>query len=158
RVQPARDQAQRDGLGRGDQGTGRIHGGAAARALRGAARRRVGRARRGGLSPESRAMVGAGAGGVRRGHASRGAARRPAGTMIASLRGALSEKGAGDCVVEAGGVGYRVMISTHTAAALPDAGAPVFLLTHQVVREDALMLFGFADAEERRLFELLITV
>ena len=78
--------------------------------------------------------------------------------MIASLRGALSEKGAGDCVVEAGGVGYRVMISTHTAAALPDAGAPVFLLTHQVVREDALMLFGFADAEERRLFELLITV
>ncbi|MBI1796129.1 MAG: Holliday junction branch migration protein RuvA [Candidatus Eisenbacteria bacterium] len=78
--------------------------------------------------------------------------------MIASLRGTLAEKGAGDCVVEAGGVGYRVQVSTHTAAALPDPGTPVFLLTHQVVREDALMLFGFADAEERRLFELLITV
>jgi Holliday junction DNA helicase RuvA len=78
--------------------------------------------------------------------------------MIASLRGTLAEKGAGDCVVEAAGVGYRVTVSTHTAAALPEAGAPVFLHTHQVVREDALMLFGFADVEERRLFELLITV
>jgi holliday junction DNA helicase RuvA len=78
--------------------------------------------------------------------------------MIASLRGTLSEKAAGDCVVEAGGVGYRVTVSTHTAAALPEAGEAVFLHTHQVVREDALMLFGFAEVVERRLFELLITV
>ena len=78
--------------------------------------------------------------------------------MIASLRGMLAEKGAGDCVVEAGGVGYRVQISTHTAQVLPDPGAPVFLHTHQIVREDALMLFGFAEVQERRLFEMLITV
>src|SRR5262249_11692321 len=45
-----------------------------------------------------------------------------------------------------------------TARALPEPGEPVFLHTHQVVREDALMLFGFAELEERRLFELLITV
>lgn len=78
--------------------------------------------------------------------------------MIASLRGRLAAKGAGECVIEAGGVGYRVHVSTHTAAALPDAGGEAFLHTHQVVREDALMLFGFAEGEERRLFELLITV
>jgi len=78
--------------------------------------------------------------------------------MIASLRGTLTERGGGLCVVEAGGVGYLVQVSTHTAAKLPEEGESVFLHTHQVVREDALMLFGFAELEERRLFELLITV
>ena len=78
--------------------------------------------------------------------------------MIAWLRGTLGEKGTGHCVVEAGGVGYHVSVSSHTARALPDVGDPVFVLTHQVVREDALQLFGFSDLEERRLFELLITV
>jgi len=78
--------------------------------------------------------------------------------MIASLRGILSEKEGGHCVIEASGVGYLVSVSTQTARTLPEVGEPVFLLTHQVVREDALQLFGFADLEERRLFELLITV
>lgn len=78
--------------------------------------------------------------------------------MIASLRGVLAEKEAAQCVIETGGVGYRVSVSTHTARALPAAGEPVFLHTHQVVREDAVQLFGFAELEERRLFELLITV
>ena len=78
--------------------------------------------------------------------------------MIASLRGVLTEKEPGHCVIEAAGVGYRVSISTQTARSLPSEGEAVFLHTHQVVREDALQLFGFADAEERRLFELLITV
>jgi Holliday junction DNA helicase RuvA len=78
--------------------------------------------------------------------------------VIASLRGTLAAKDAAHCVVEAGGVGYLVQVSTHTSAALPALEAPVFLHTHQVVREDALMLFGFAELEERRLFELLITV
>jgi Holliday junction DNA helicase RuvA len=78
--------------------------------------------------------------------------------MIASLRGTLSGKEGGTCVVEAGGVGYLVQVSTQTAARLPQVDEPVFLHTHQVVREDALMLFGFADLEERRFFELLITV
>ena len=78
--------------------------------------------------------------------------------MIASLRGTLAEKEGGLCVIEAGGVGYLVHVSTHTAAELPDPGQPVFLRTHQVVREDALMLFGFGELAERRFFELLITV
>jgi holliday junction DNA helicase RuvA len=78
--------------------------------------------------------------------------------VIASLRGVLAEKDAGQCVIETAGVGYRVSISSHTARSLPGEGEPVFLHTHQVVREDALQLFGFAELEERRLFELLITV
>lgn len=78
--------------------------------------------------------------------------------MIASLRGILAAKEGGHCVVEVGGVGYLVHVSTHTAATLPEPGAPAFLHTHQVVREDAHMLFGFGELEERRLFELLITV
>ena len=78
--------------------------------------------------------------------------------MIASLRGTLAGHEAGQCVVEAGGVGYLVHVSAHTAQALPKLGEPVYLHTHQVVREDAHMLFGFASLDERRMFELLITV
>jgi len=78
--------------------------------------------------------------------------------MIASLRGTLAEKGAGTCVIEAAGVGYLVHVSSLTLAALPERGAPVFLRTRQVVREDALQLFGFAEAEELRLFDLLIGI
>jgi Holliday junction DNA helicase RuvA len=78
--------------------------------------------------------------------------------MIASLRGVLTEKDATSCVIEASGVGYLVSISSHTAGALPDRGGEVFLRTRQVVREDAVMLFGFADAQELRLFDLLIGV
>ncbi len=78
--------------------------------------------------------------------------------MIASLRGTLLEKGPAACVVEAGGVGYLVQVSAYTAAGLPDAGGPVFLRTRQIVREDAVQLFGFAEAEEQELFDLMIGV
>jgi Holliday junction DNA helicase RuvA len=78
--------------------------------------------------------------------------------VIASLRGILTEKAAGHCIVEAGGVGYLVSVSSQTASALPGTGDDVFLRTRQIVREDALMLFGFADADELRLFDVLITV
>jgi Holliday junction DNA helicase RuvA len=78
--------------------------------------------------------------------------------MIASLRGALLEKSPTHCVIEAAGVGYLVQISAHTAAALPETGREAALRTRQVVREDAVMLFGFAEAEELRLFDLLIGV
>jgi len=78
--------------------------------------------------------------------------------MIASLLGTLAGKETGQCVVEAAGVGYLVHVSTYTAARLPGPGEPVFLHTYQVVREDALLLFGFGELEERRFFELLIGV
>jgi Holliday junction DNA helicase RuvA len=55
-------------------------------------------------------------------------------------------------------VGYRVQVSSHTARALPEPGREAFLHTRQVVREDAVALFGFAEPEELRLFDLLIGV
>ncbi len=78
--------------------------------------------------------------------------------MIASLRGTLIDVGAGTCVIEAGGVGYALHLSTHAVAALPPRGQEVFLRTRQVVREDAHLLFGFADAEELKLFDLMTSV
>jgi holliday junction DNA helicase RuvA len=78
--------------------------------------------------------------------------------MIASVRGTLLEKSPGSCVIEAAGVGYAISISTHTFQALPAAGEEVFLRTRQIVREDALMLFGFSGADELRLFDLVIGV
>jgi len=78
--------------------------------------------------------------------------------MIASLRGVLALRETGACVIETGGVGYRVHVSSHTAETLPPAGHEVYLQTRQIVREDSLTLFGFADAAELRLFDLLINV
>ncbi|HEX5922323.1 MAG TPA: Holliday junction branch migration protein RuvA, partial [Baekduia sp.] len=56
------------------------------------------------------------------------------------------------------GVGYRLAVSAETLRQVPAAGESVSLLTHLVVREDALALFGFATEEERDLFLLLIGV
>lgn len=78
--------------------------------------------------------------------------------MIASLRGALLERTEGACIVEAGGVGYLVHVSSHTLAELPAPGEEVRLRTRHIVREDAQLLFGFLRAEELRLFDLLIAV
>lgn len=78
--------------------------------------------------------------------------------MIASLRGILTESMAGACVIECDGVGYLVQVSAHTAQSLPPAGHETFLRTRQVVREDSVQLFGFAEAEELKLFDLLVGV
>jgi Holliday junction DNA helicase RuvA len=78
--------------------------------------------------------------------------------MIASLRGTLLERGDGACVIEAGGVGYLVQVSTATFAALPEPGAEAHLHIRHIVREDAQLLFGFAGRDELRVFDLLIAV
>jgi Holliday junction DNA helicase RuvA len=78
--------------------------------------------------------------------------------MIASLRGVHTESVPGGCVIECGGVGYLVQVSSHTAQSLPALGREASLRTRQVVREDSVQLFGFADAQELRLFDLLIGV
>ena len=78
--------------------------------------------------------------------------------MIAHLRGRLFSKQPGQAIVEAGGVGYDVVISIPTYTALPAEGAEVSLHIHTQVREDLLALFGFLDLREKRLFERLITV
>ena len=78
--------------------------------------------------------------------------------MIAMIQGALAEKSEGEAVVLAGGVGYRLMCSMNTLAALPAVGQNCKLLTHLSVREDAMELYGFTQREERELFRMLITV
>src|SRR5262249_49513548 len=69
--------------------------------------------------------------------------------VIAHLRGTLADKSIDHVVVEVGGVGLRVTVSLQTLAELPAPGAPVQLLTHMIVREDALTLYGFLTPEER---------
>jgi Holliday junction DNA helicase RuvA len=79
--------------------------------------------------------------------------------MIASLRGALLESGPESVVIEAGGVGYAVTITAAAQRALPPLGATTFLLIHSHVTQDGgMQLYGFAEAEERRLFDTLLSV
>ena len=79
--------------------------------------------------------------------------------MIASLRGALLESGPDSVVIEAGGGGYAVTITAAAQRALPPLGASAFLLVHtHTVQDGPIQLFGFAEAEERRVFETLLSV
>jgi holliday junction DNA helicase RuvA len=78
--------------------------------------------------------------------------------VIAHLRGRLIAKHPNQAVVDAGGVGYDVVISVPTFSDLPQVGAEVALHIHTHVREDALALFGFLRAQEKQLFEKLIGV
>ncbi len=76
--------------------------------------------------------------------------------MIAHLKGRLVEKNVTSVVIECNGVGYEVKVSLNTYSELKDES--VHLYTHLVVREDAHLLFGFADKVERDMFLLLISV
>jgi Holliday junction DNA helicase RuvA len=78
--------------------------------------------------------------------------------MIAHLRGILLEKHPNQITVEVGGVGYEVAIPVSAYTSLPERGAEVRLHIHTHVREDALLLFGFLSAEDKAVFEKLITV
>jgi Holliday junction DNA helicase RuvA len=64
----------------------------------------------------------------------------------------------GRCVIDVHGVGYLVQASTRTLAALPQPPATARVLVETVVREDAILLFGFAEPAERDWFRLLTTV
>jgi Holliday junction DNA helicase RuvA len=77
--------------------------------------------------------------------------------MIHHLKGRLIEKHPTHAIVECGGVGYWVNISLTTFERL-GGGEDLQILTHLVVREDAQILYGFADAEERELFLALLGV
>ncbi|PKL95736.1 MAG: Holliday junction branch migration protein RuvA [Gammaproteobacteria bacterium HGW-Gammaproteobacteria-8] len=78
--------------------------------------------------------------------------------MIARLSGTLVERQPPWLVIEAGGVGYEVEAPLSVFDRLPQTGEPATLLIHQVVREDALLLFGFATRQDRELFRSLLKV
>lgn len=82
--------------------------------------------------------------------------------MYTFIEGQLIEKRPAYAVINCNGIGYLLHISLHTYGLLPEVSeknpAGCRLLTHLVVREDALILFGFANEDERVLFRELITV
>ena len=78
--------------------------------------------------------------------------------MIAQLTGRVEALEDGRCVIDVNGVGYLVQASTRTLAALPTPPATARLLVETQVREDAILLYGFADSAERDWFRLLTTV
>jgi len=78
--------------------------------------------------------------------------------LIARLRGTLLERTRGAVVVDCCGVGYLVAVSAHTWIGLPEIGEPVDLRVYTQAQENKVALYGFGSAEERQLFDLLITV
>src|ERR1041385_6156695 len=77
--------------------------------------------------------------------------------MYNHFEGNLSVKTPTYAVIDCSGVGYQFNISLNTFSKIPDTGS-CKLFAHLAVREDALVLFGFADEEERELFRQLISV
>lgn len=78
--------------------------------------------------------------------------------MIARIRGTLAEVGSDFIIVDVGGVGYELAVSSSTLGKLPSRGEEAVLGTYLHVREDTMQLFGFAEPAEKELFELLISV
>lgn len=78
--------------------------------------------------------------------------------MIGRLSGTLLEKSPPTLLVDVGGVGYDVDVPMSTFYDLPALGERVVLLTHQVVREDAHLLYGFLTAGEREAFRQLVRI
>ncbi|WP_019447048.1 Holliday junction branch migration protein RuvA [Cupriavidus sp. BIS7] len=78
--------------------------------------------------------------------------------MIGRIAGTLLEKNPPHLLVDCHGVGYEIDVPMSTFYNLPAIGHPVTLLTQQIVREDAHLLFGFATATERNTFRELIKI
>jgi Holliday junction DNA helicase RuvA len=78
--------------------------------------------------------------------------------VIALVRGEVAVRRADHVVLVASGVGYRLSVSSETLRHVPAVGRETSLHAHLVVRDDALVLFGFATEEERELFLLLVGV
>lgn len=78
--------------------------------------------------------------------------------MIATLSGNILSKGLDRAIVDVGGVGYEVFLSTDSIARLPDVGEAAFLFIHTHVREDALVLYGFSEEEQKEMFLILVSV
>ena len=78
--------------------------------------------------------------------------------MIAYLNGKVAQKDAAFVIMDVGGVGYEVKISLQTYAALPNPGEAAKVFTHLQIRDDAHVLYGFAEPDEKTLFMDLTSV
>ena len=78
--------------------------------------------------------------------------------MIASLHGTLESLGSDGAVINVAGIGFRVYMPTSTLSSLAGIGKEVNLHTHFHLREDSATLYGFASADELRLFQTLLGV
>lgn len=78
--------------------------------------------------------------------------------MYAYIKGTLEEIMEDAVVVETGGIGYNVKVSTTTADLLPGIGSEVKIYTYTLVREDAFSLYGFLTRDDLEVFKKLITV
>ena len=78
--------------------------------------------------------------------------------MFAYIKGKLAIKSTDYVVIDVGGVGYKIFAPTSTINKLGEIGSEAMVHTHYHVREDNISLYGFATAEELRMFELLIGV
>jgi Holliday junction DNA helicase RuvA len=78
--------------------------------------------------------------------------------VIAYLEGTIVERMAGRVVVAVGGTGYEVLAPAQTLAKLPAPGRSARLFTRLQIRDEAMVLYGFATVDERSLFDHLITV
>ena len=78
--------------------------------------------------------------------------------MISHLRGTLLEKQPNRVIVDVNGVGYDVHVPLSTFYEMAEPGAEIVLRIHTHVREDALLLYGFATVLELKIFERLISV
>lgn len=76
--------------------------------------------------------------------------------MIGSVKGKIILRDGNHIIVETGGVGYRVLVSSKVLSNSKDDGISLFTYTH--VKEDALELFGFSELQDLKLFENLINV
>ena len=78
--------------------------------------------------------------------------------MIARLAGILLERRPPNLLLDIGGVGYEVEAPMSVFDKLPETGQPCTLLIHQVIREDAHLLFGFVNTSDRELFRTLLKI
>ncbi|HIJ78886.1 MAG: Holliday junction branch migration protein RuvA [Desulfobulbaceae bacterium] len=78
--------------------------------------------------------------------------------MIACLTGELFKKLPDTLIINVGGVGYEVFFPQSGHDRLPEVGDKIFLYVQTIVREDALLLYGFISAKEKEMFQVLITV
>lgn len=78
--------------------------------------------------------------------------------MYAYIKGTLEEIVEDAVIVEAGGIGYNIKVSTTTADLLPGIGSEVKIYTYTLVREDVFSLYGFLTRDDLEIFKKLITV